>query len=251
MGSGENGVKQATTPAMTEYPANGLDSSGFSSNTAAQPATTFWESLEVDRLAGPTSVAAGYVVVVTESAGDTGRRIPLESLRGSVTSLRSTFSREHHPAVSPAASVSDMLACVRTAFSLNVKQLAQTMGVERPTIYTWIRDEGEPRPDNLRHLRAVWELAELWLKLARRPIGKLLQAVVVDDQSVLDLLVAKPLRTHVLQEQLRRISDQLAPTPPGKGRGGRRAAELLKMEIGETRASERIAFETGQRTSPE
>ncbi|MFG6444901.1 helix-turn-helix domain-containing protein [Microbacterium sp. P07] len=57
---------------------------------------------------------------------------------------------------------SELVNYVRTAFAMSVTDLASALGVERPTIYSWLKDSATPSPAKARHLQSVVRLADLW-----------------------------------------------------------------------------------------
>src|SRR5690606_24879084 len=54
------------------------------------------------------------------------------------------------------------IALIRAALSLNVKELALVLNVERPTVYAWMDGEFEPKERNVRRIETVWTLAREW-----------------------------------------------------------------------------------------
>lgn len=249
-----------TTTAWTVKPLSALsagclasNSGIYSSNSGIHSHPHVFKLLQADLVKGRSSTMMEPLLVMIGCGSEFEHSValPLDMLRTVVTSP-ATGPALHPPTYRPMPGTSEMLASIRTAFSLNVTQLAHALRVERPTIYSWIREDVAPREDNLRRLAAVWELAELWMRVAARPIGTLLHhPPVIDGKSILDLLEDEPLRSHVLSEQLRRLGRQPEPPAPTKGRGGRRAAERLGLQVPSRTSPDRVSFETGQRLKTE
>ena len=70
-----------------------------------------------------------------------------------------------------AASVSECLAVIRTAFSLQISQIAEILQVSRPTIYAWISDERQPHQPNRDRLNDIYALAKFWNTISALPLG--------------------------------------------------------------------------------
>lgn len=70
------------------------------------------------------------------------------------------------------ASPADKIAAVRAALSLNIKELAGILRVQRPTVYSWIDGEAEPQTENVRRLNSLFELARSWSGLTEQPLGE-------------------------------------------------------------------------------
>lgn len=78
----------------------------------------------------------------------------------------SLFDREPQAPVLERRPVSDLVDTIRSAFQLSVTELASVLRVKRPTIYSWLKDNPELRPENEERLRLTASLADEWLKLA-------------------------------------------------------------------------------------
>ncbi|WP_024366897.1 hypothetical protein [Arthrobacter sp. TB 26] len=77
----------------------------------------------------------------------------------------SLFDREPQAPVLERRPVSDLVDTIRSAFQLSVTELASVLRVKRPTIYSWLKDNPELRPENVERLRLMTSLADEWLKL--------------------------------------------------------------------------------------
>lgn len=78
----------------------------------------------------------------------------------------SLFDQEPQAPVIERRPVSDLVDTIRSAFQLSVTELASVLRVKRPTIYSWLKEDPELRPENEKRLRLIASLADEWLKLA-------------------------------------------------------------------------------------
>ncbi len=87
--------------------------------------------------------------------------------------------------------VGDQVAAIKSSFGLSVSQLADVLNVKRPTIYSWLHAEKGPnalRTANKERLSILCRLAEEWNRRSTTPPGALLNANVVGEASLLNLL---------------------------------------------------------------
>ena len=82
----------------------------------------------------------------------------------------------------------DILAAIRANLSLTVVETAQTLGVERPTVYAWLAGRAEPQERNRERLLRVLQVARTWSRLSSRPVGLAVRRPNDSGTSVLDLL---------------------------------------------------------------
>jgi hypothetical protein len=61
--------------------------------------------------------------------------------------------------------VSKLVDTVRSAFKLSITELASVLRVQRPTVYSWLKDNPELRQENEERLRLMASLADEWLGL--------------------------------------------------------------------------------------
>lgn len=94
------------------------------------------------------------------------------------------------PAHPPVATISipQLIAHIRGSLSLQIKQLAEALGVERPTVYAWIKEESVPRPQKRTRLQELYQLAKRWDELTNQPLGRALTEVGSDGRSILEIL---------------------------------------------------------------
>ena len=87
---------------------------------------------------------------------------------------------------------SHCIATIRTAFPLQISQIAEILGVSRPTIYAWISEGQRPQPRCRARLNQVYALAEFWNKKSNLPLPA--QALTSPDEtgtSLLEMLKAE------------------------------------------------------------
>jgi transcriptional regulator with XRE-family HTH domain len=144
----------------------------------------------------------------------------------------------------PPLEVGALVASIRAALSLNVSQTAQVLGVQRPTLYAWMREEAEPQTANARRLGRVAGLALRWNELSgHQPLGRRLRLPVLGDRTVLDLLSEEEIREVPLIEALRRLSEEVDERAPIGGRSARAQRRLAPRPLAEQEAD--LDLETG------
>jgi transcriptional regulator with XRE-family HTH domain len=78
---------------------------------------------------------------------------------------------------------------IRSAFGLNMSELARVLGVSRPALYSWIQGV-EPRPDAIARIWALDEHAKTIASLKIPRVSSLLRRPILDGKNLLDLLTA-------------------------------------------------------------
>lgn len=119
--------------------------------------------------------------VLTGSGGD--------SAHTKVIKLEEVNSTSNADAVAP-LSHGETIACIRSALSLQIKELAEVLRVQRPTVYSWINGEVEPSAVNRERMQQVYRLASEWKRRCNLPAERLVRASGTDGHSVLDFLKA-------------------------------------------------------------
>lgn len=126
--------------------------------------------------AGSDSGAAATRQLIEALSADLGTGAdPLRWLahcsRMSSTRPWSLFDPEPQAPVLERRHVSDLVDTIRKAFRLSITELASVMRVKRPTIYSWLKDNPELRPENEERLRLMASLADEWVMLVPRMQG--------------------------------------------------------------------------------
>jgi DNA-binding transcriptional regulator YiaG len=137
---------------------------------------------------------------------------------------------------------------LRTTLGLNMTELAQVLGVERQTVYAWLRGDSQPHKANLRRLYSLSRLAQA--QRGARITREAVHAPGDDGRSVADLLTDEVLDEGAIAERLQRIAHA------GRSLEDDRPKSWLK-EVEERRGvrmvEERGEFDrfTGKRLGPE
>jgi len=118
-------------------------------------------------------------------------------------------------------SIPRLIAQIRLSLSLQIKQLAEVLAVERPTVYAWIKEQSEPRPQKRIRLKQLYQLAKRWDELADEPLGKALTDVASDGHSILELLQQSEIPQSLIVDRFRGIVG-------AKVRGGTAALQRRK-----------------------
>jgi DNA-binding transcriptional regulator YiaG len=69
------------------------------------------------------------------------------------------------------SNVAIVVSEIRTALSLQIKELAEILGVERPTVYAWLRGDAKPQATNRTRMGEVMKVVAIWKRQSRLPIG--------------------------------------------------------------------------------
>jgi transcriptional regulator with XRE-family HTH domain len=101
------------------------------------------------------------------------------------------------------ANVPDMLAAIRSSLSLQIKEIAMLVGVERPTIYAWLQDKSTPSQQNRNRLQQIFSAACRWDRLCHLPMGDGVRSVTEKGNSILELLSRTPIPEAELDSLMR------------------------------------------------
>lgn len=153
----------------------------------------------------------------------------------------------------PTVSVSHLIAQVRGSLSLQITQLAAILGVERPTVYAWIKEQSEPRPQKRTRLKELYRLARRWDELSNDPLGRALTDVGSDGHAVLDFLLQSEIPHALVAHRFRAIARARGRNRAAASQEKRTVAEIAEeIGIDMTRVSEQndqIDIVTGKRVS--
>ena len=140
------------------------------------------------------------------------------------------------------------IATIRSALSLQMKELAEAVGVERPTVYSWVKEQNTPQPTNRQRLHAIYRLAEQWNKLTSSPLGKALHHVDTEGRSLFDLLQDSPIPTSTIHNRLRLVAQTFRSGPPVDSTSVRELARKHSIDLSRVGDSQDdIDLETGKR----
>ena len=149
----------------------------------------------------------------------------------------------------------ELIATIRSALSLQIKELAEILRVQRPTIYSWIKDEVEPSATNRERLQTLYRVAAIWNQVCNLPAGKLVRGVGTDGRSILDLLKEEDIDEHEVERRFRQLAPQRqrikseADTNRPSTRTITQRHELTHAEVADQQHV--VDAETGKRSSPD
>jgi len=152
-----------------------------------------------------------------EPAGTGGRAIPAQQI-GTTTQASTPAS------FFDVRTTAHLVGWVRSAFGLNVTELARVLGVERPTVYAWLRDEAVPQQANWHRLMAIATLADRWSLLSSAPVGVRLRSPNSDGRTLVDVLAEDPIPSGLVLD----ILDSVAASPIPVNRPRRRGLTLIE-----------------------
>ena len=147
------------------------------------------------------------------------------------------------------ANVSEAIATIRSALSLQVKELAEALRVERPTVYAWIRGESSPQPENRERLAAILRVAQGWNNHCGLPMeGSVREEFGAGGMTFAGLLRADSIDQKLVSDQIKEIAKKVMARQ-AKSRGIRELAREKGRDLSKIRESEH-EFEvlTGKRT---
>lgn len=129
--------------------------------------------------------------------------------------------------------VASMVAEIRSALSLRMTELADTMRVERPTVYAWIRDS-TPLERNLERLGALHRLAQHWTTQSDAPVGSAIrQPLPGTTTSVVSMLTRETIDFEEVESALERIRQ--GRFSPEQGGGSPSGEDATPAEIARRR----------------
>lgn len=102
----------------------------------------------------------------------------------------------------------DLLSRVRAHLSLNTTELAQSLRIERATIYGWMKGSHTPRSEHRQRLTTLAHLAETWTRLYHEPLQDLKHALIEGSSTLLDLLSAPDLNEIQIKRVLAKLADR-------------------------------------------
>lgn len=180
---------------------------------------------------------------------------PSESFRHFLISFELNDEKEqniedHNPC--SIASPEDMIASIRSALSLQIKELAEIIHVKRQAIYSWINDESVPSNTNSLRLNQIYQLAKSWNNLSSLSVGKMIRQQWEDNQSLIDLLKEDMVNEGEVIRRFKEIAKDLSQQNDQDGHGFRHM--IKKHGLAEERVNgDRDLFDalTGKGFSPE
>lgn len=102
----------------------------------------------------------------------------------------------------------EIIAAIRSSLSLQIKELAEILRVQRPTVYSWIKNEVEPSQTNRERLQHLYRIALKWKQLCNLPADSLIRSTGADGHSVLELLKADEVDQAAIMNRLEGLATQ-------------------------------------------
>jgi hypothetical protein len=113
---------------------------------------------------------------------------------------------QHVADVADGGSLPENLDRIKSNLGIGMKHLAAALGVERPTVYAWVKGTRSPQPKRWERIQSLLELADHWQALSRHPLSRRIFVPVKSGQSVMDLLSAEALDTRKIKEVLKSLA---------------------------------------------
>ena len=144
----------------------------------------------------------------------------------------------------------ERIALIRSALSLNIRELARELHVKRSTVYSWISGV-KTQEGNGRRLQVLADVAREWHAICNRPLGNLRRETAKDGTSILGLLQEDPIDRDRVRRLLKAAAEKLSSEPrPGLDIEARaRARGVVLAEPPD--AQREIDRLTGKRIAPE
>lgn len=124
--------------------------------------------------------------------------------------------------------VEGALGFVKNTLSLNVSELAEVLGVSRPTIYAW-SEGGNAEEPNRQRLAALKELAQEWESMCSEPLGTLLRDRSEGGTRILDLIKAPELPVAEIKETFKLFAGVIETRKASQKIGGGSFREIAQQ----------------------
>jgi len=102
-----------------------------------------------------------------------------------------------------------LIARIRSSLSLQMKELAEAVGVQRPTVYAWLKGQSVPQKANRERLRCLYRAAQHWDRVCQRPLGDHLRQAGPEGTSLLDMLCSRTTSQADITRRLEAIARRL------------------------------------------
>ena len=128
-----------------------------------------------------------------------------------VTSVVMTAEPQEHPPYWKMAVQDDahLIARIRSSLSLQMKELAEAVGVQRPTVYAWLKGQSMPQKVNRERLHCLYRVAQHWDRVCHRPLGRHLREAGPEGTSVLDMLCSRTIGQVEITRRLEAVARRL------------------------------------------
>lgn len=143
-----------------------------------------------------------WALEITLDEADVGTQVErYVSENGAVVAIH-----QHAADLADGNSLPEKLDAIKTQLGIGMKHLAAALGVERPTVYAWVKGERDPQPQRWGRIQSLLELADHWQELSRHPLSRRIFVPVDSGQSVMDLLSAETLDAPRIKEVLKSLA---------------------------------------------
>jgi len=167
-------------------------------------------------------------------------------------SVEAKSVRSVPPDVEESLSCEELVATIRSALSLQMKELAELLGVERPTVYSWLNSRNSPQPANRDRFHTLYRLAQQWNKMSNIPLGKALHVPDENGRTLFDLLRQPEISEENVIRRFRRMARTIADKHKKSQTTVRRLARKHGIDLARVReAQDDIDLETGKRIDAE
>lgn len=144
-----------------------LDAPGFSFTGSVARNPRVYTSSSGGALQGATPSQILQLLGIPNAAFGTGSDIVstlagLAARRSSGSWVSSISDRAADTYIEQGMPVSQIVNTIRKCFAFTVTDLASVLGVERPTIYSWLKDQSKPSPERLQRMGRVLRIADIW-----------------------------------------------------------------------------------------
>jgi len=152
--------------------------------------------------------------------------------------------------LSPSRSLSEFVAEIRSALSLQIKELAEILHVERPTVYAWIKESSSPQKQNRVRLRQVARLAGTWNRLSNRPIGQAIREMDEEGRTIIDYMKEDIIPQTLIISRFRSIAQAAERKAALRKPSIRELADKHGIDLNKVRdQQDQIDIITGKRVS--
>lgn len=146
--------------------------------------------------------AYGWMLEITLDEADAGTLIErYASANGAVVAID-----PHAADLADGNSLPKKLDRIKSHLGLGMKHLAAALGVERPTVYAWVKGTRAPQPKRWDRIQSLLELADHWQELSHHPLSRRIFVPSESGQSVMDLLSAETLDVPKIKELLKSLA---------------------------------------------
>lgn len=169
-----------------------------------------------------------------------------------VVKAENPAARSTYGALASSKGLSELVAEIRSSLALQIKEFAEVVGVERPTVYAWIKGVSAPQKHNQSRLRQLYRISQAWNRLSTQPVGGMLREVDESGASVLDHLRKSPIPEETILERFRSIASRSSAISPKRRSSLREFARERGINLqGVIEQSDVVDVTTGKRASLE